>query len=137
MDIKAFFAENNTQQTHKIAISQRFKDKNANPIEWEIRPLGEKEVDAIRKSCIINVKSKIGTRKEVNRDAVQAKLNAAAVVYPNLKDPDLLASYKAVGPDDLLQTMLHFGEYARLSLFVSEISGMSLDEDEAIDDIKN
>jgi hypothetical protein len=139
MDIKAFLLENQSQETHKYVVSKRFKDKDANPIAWTIRPVGEKEMTQIRQEATTIARARTHKTNgiKIDTDLVSAKMLAHAVVEPNLKDANLQNSYGVQTDHELLKKMLYFGEYAQLSMFVTEISGMDINESEAIDELKN
>jgi hypothetical protein len=139
-DLRAFLRENaEVMENVKIVVSERFKGEDGKPVPWEIRPLGEDEVDRLRKACTKRVKSKSrGARDDVvDTDLLGAKLIAESVVYPPLKSAELQESYGVVGAEALAKKMLFFGEYANLTKKVYEISGLDDDFEDDKEEAKN
>lgn len=140
-DFSAFLSENKIKQDNiKFVVSKNFRDKNGNPIEWELRQLSAGEDDDIRRASTRKVKS--GTRsntytQELDTNGYLAKMTAAAVVYPNLNDAALQNSYKVMGAENLLRAMLSAGEYIQLSSKVAEINGFDTDVNELVEEAKN
>lgn len=139
MNIKHFFQENIKTEIEKMVVSKRIKDDKGKPIEWTIRPIGGDELDRLRIESTRKVQNrKTGKiEKQVDQELLNKKILVAAVVEPNLKDEQLLQNYKVISPEDVLGKMLLFGEQTNLTLFVNEISGFDISQDEIIDDLKN
>lgn len=140
MDLSAFLAENaERRDSKKIAISKRFKDKDGNPIEWEIRPLTAEEDDSIKKNCTrkVPVTGKHGRyTEEFDTYAYIAKMTARAVVFPSLTDSKLQDSYSVSTPEQLLTKMLYKDEFDALSSAVAELNQKE-DINDLVEEAKN
>lgn len=137
--LQAFFAQNvQTDIVEEFVVSERFKDESGNPIPWKLRTLTEAENEELRKAATQFVKGKGGQRvPEVKPEIYLAKVVAASVIYPDLKDAELQRSYGVMGAEDLLKKMLLAGEYAALIQKAQEINGFDRDINAAIEEIKN
>jgi hypothetical protein len=121
-------------ENQKIVVSDRFVE-NGKPVEWEIRPITEKENNLIMKKCTKR-DMKTGT-EQFNRAEFAHMLAASAVVSPDLANAELQKHYGVLGEAELLKAMLYVGEFAILSDAVGKLSGLDKDINEDIEDIKN
>jgi len=139
MSLKSFFAQNvQAELTEEVVISDRFKDSSNQPIKWKMKTLTEHENEAIRKSATRQMKGKNGARiMETDQEDYVGKLAVASVVYPDLQNTELQASYGVMGADTLLKTMLLSGEYANLLVKVQEINGFDQDINDLAEEVKN
>lgn len=140
-DFKAFFAENViAKENVKFVVSDRFKDENGKPIEWELKILTAREEEMIRADCTRRIptggKSRSYTEKFDSQLYIK-KLVSYCVVYPNLNNAELQNSYGVVSAEDLIQAMLISGEYINLMKEVMEINKLSDDFEELVDEAKN
>ena len=140
-DFSAFMAQNKIKRENvKYVASKSFVDENGEPIEWELRQIGNKEDDALRKSCTRQVKV-VGkanmTRQELDSGLYMGKLAAACTVYPDLNNKELQDSYGVMGSDDLLKAMLSAGEYAEYCNKVSEVNDFDIDLNDRVEEAKN
>ncbi|WP_373233305.1 phage portal protein [Cohnella sp.] len=139
MSLQAFFAHNVQLETiEEFAVSDRFKDDNGATIPWKLRTLSEEENEEIRKASTQYVKGKGGQRlPETKPEVYMAKIAAASVVYPDLKNAELQNSYNVHGAEALLKKMLLAGEYAALLGKVQELNGFDRDMEELVEEVKN
>lgn len=139
MSLQAFFAQNTvSEREEEVIFTDRFKDKNGNPVPWKIRALSEAENEAIRKSATEMVKGKNGVKiPEVKTEDYLGKIAVACVVFPDLKDAELQQSYNVLGADALLKKMLYAGEYAALMQKVQEVNGFDRDINDLMEEAKN
>ncbi|MCR8658961.1 phage tail assembly chaperone [Paenibacillus endoradicis] len=139
MSLQDFFAQNvQAEITEDCIISERFKSDANEPIKWKLKTVTEKENEAIRKSATRISKGKNGARiQEINQEEYVGKLAVASVVYPDLQNADLQASYSVLGADTLLKTMLLSGEYATLLEKVQKMNGFDQDINNLADEVKN
>lgn len=111
----------------KFVVSNRFKDENGKPIEWELRAVSSAENDELQRKAIVNVPV-VGQRGQYNRELDQIKyvglLLTASVVYPDLNDAELQDSYGVKTPHELLKSMLYAKEEENLAKKVMEISNV-------------
>ena len=135
--LQAFFAENvQSEIVEEFVVSDRFKDEEGKPIPWKIKGLSEAENSEIRKSATKRTKIKGQFIPELNHEEYIAKLVAASVQFPNLKDVELQKSYGVFGAEELLRKMLLSGEFGKLAEKVQEINGYE-DIDELAEEVKN
>ncbi|MBJ6360426.1 phage portal protein [Paenibacillus sp. GCM10012307] len=136
---QAFFAQNAViDTTEEFVVSERFKDKEGNPIPWQLRSITEDHNTEIRKASTKRIKGKNGSYSvETNQEEYVARLVTASVVYPELKDPELQKSYNTVGAESLLRKMLLPGEFGVLLKKVQELNGFDRDMSELVDEVKN
>ena len=139
MSLSAFFAANAAKtETVKYIASNRFRNEDGEPIEWELRPLTSAEDRDIRASCSRRVKTpgrKNVYQNETDSNAYVSRMAAASVVYPNLNNKELQDSYHAMDAVSLLEKMLLAGEFTNLAQKVQEISGF--DPEELVEEAKN
>ena len=140
-DLSAFLAENAEKvEIKEVVISERFKGETGEPVPWKIKPLSAEEDKTIKKSCTYRkqIPGKRGQYTEqLDTDEYVTKLTAACVVFPNLNDAGLQASYKVNGAENLLSTMLLSGEMVRLMEAVEEICGLNEDFEDKVEEVKN
>lgn len=138
-NLLAFMAENAEQtETIEYVASKRFKQDNE-PIKWRIKPITSTKDAELRKSCTkrVPVNGKRGQfTKDTDFDEYLAKIAVACTEYPNLNDANLQDSYKVMGAENLLRTMLLPGEYADYLAKVQEVCGFDT-MDELVEEAKN
>ena len=136
--LSCFMAENAEKRDNKkLVVSERFKDEKG-LVKWEIRPIGAEEDEELRRSCTRRVPipgKKNQYTNEFDANGYLAKLAAAAVVFPNLKDAELQDSYHVRGEEALIKAMLYKDEFDRLTEALVEDSGNELNE--LVADAKN
>jgi hypothetical protein len=138
-DLSAFFRDAVPEQgVEEFVLSDRFKNKEGNPIPWELRSLSEEENEELRKASTKRVRLKTGQYvNEINQDEYVARLATACVVFPNLKDAALQKSYGVMGSEGLLKKMLMSGEYASLLEKIQELNGFDKSINDLKDEVKN
>lgn len=138
-DLSIFYAQNAALDvTEDVIVSERFKDSAGQPVAWKLRAMTEAENEEIRKRSTRRVKGKNGALSvETDGEEYIAKLVVACVVFPNLKDADLQASYGVLGAEALLRKMLLAGEYSNLLMKVQEINGFDKDLNDLVEEAKN
>lgn len=135
----AFFAQNKLKPTvEKLAVSKSFV-VDGKPIEWELRVISASEDEEIRRASTRKVKAagKSAYTQEFDVNTYLAKLTTASVVYPDLNDAELQNSYKVMGAEQLLKTMLNAGEYNTLSTKAAEINGFTESVEDLTEEAKN
>lgn len=141
MSLSAFLAENALKiENIKFVPSKRFVGEDGKPIEWEIKTITGVEDEALRKSCAKRVPipgKKNQYQKETDYDMYLGKLAATCTVFPNLNDKELQDSYKVMGAEALLKTMLTPGEYADYVQKVQEACGFETTLQDEVDEAKN
>lgn len=94
----------------EILLTERLT-KDGGQMLWRIRPMSQRENEAIWKKC--------GEDERRYEGAVLAE----SVVFPDLKDAALQNRYGVVGAERLLERLLLAGEYDGLRQAVEEING--------------
>ena len=139
-NLSCFLAGNvEKRENKKVVVSNRFKDTNGKPVEWEIRSISAEEDEALRKSCTKRIPV-VGKRNQFTQDfdsnSYLAKLAAKAVVFPDLNNAELQNSYGVMGAEQLIKTMLYKDEFDKLTeCLVTQTD--SEDVNELIDEAKN
>lgn len=121
-------------ENEMIVVSERFKD-NGKAVDWEIRGLTSEENTNIMKR---NTKRDKKTKQEIfDRNGYMNELVASAVVYPDLKNSELQKAYGVMGEVNLLTKMLLVGEFMTLSEAVQKLSGLDVEDEDKVEEIKN
>jgi len=140
-NLSYFLAENiEKEEVVQYVATKRIKDENKNPIEWELGCITSAEDQEIRKKCTRKVqvpRKKNMFVPETDFDAYLVKLAVRCVKYPELNNAELQNSYKVMGEESLLQTMLKGGEYQDLLKKIQEINGFDTGMDELVEEAKN
>lgn len=141
MNLSAFLAENALAvENVKFAVSKRFMGDDGKPMLWEIKTITGTEDEALRKSCAKRVPipgKKNQYQKETDYDMYLGKLAVACTVFPDLNNKELQDSYKVMGADALLKTMLTPGEYAEYLTKIQEVCGFDTTMQDEVDEAKN
>ena len=141
MNLSAFLAENAfSVENVKFAASKRFMGDDGKPMLWEIKTITGTEDEALRKSCAKRVPipgKKNQYQKETDYDMYLGKLAVACTVFPDLNNKELQDSYKVMGADVLLKTMLTPGEYAEYLTKIQEVCGFDTTMQDEVDEAKN
>ena len=141
MSLTAFLAENAfAVENVKFAASKRFMGDAGKPMLWEIKTITGTEDEALRKSCAKRVPipgKKNQYQKETDYDMYLGKLAVACTVFPDLNNKELQDSYKVMGAEALLKTMLTPGEYADYLQKVQEVCGFETTLQDEVDEAKN
>ena len=139
--LTAFLAGNAEKTPNvKLVVSERFKDENGNPVEWEIKCINTAEDERLRKSSNkrVPVVGKKGQyTEEMDWDLYLGKLAAACTVYPDLADAELQISYHTEGEANTLKAMLKPGEYTYFVQRVQELNGFTESFDDKVEEVKN
>ena len=134
MSLSAFLSENSVPvENIKFVASKRFLGEDGKTITGT-------EDEALRKSCAKRVPvpgKKNQYQKETDYDLYLGKLAVACTVFPNLNDKELQDSYKVMGADALLKTMLTPGEYAEYLTKIQEVCGFDTTMQDEVDEAKN
>ena len=113
--IERFYKQNRKKiENKRVVISERLKDEQGEVVEWEIRPLMQKENEMILKKCR-------AMKKEREQNFYEVMVLTESVVFPELNDIELQNRYHVVGREGLLLEMLTAGEYEKLKRIVEEM----------------
>lgn len=139
-DFSAFFKRNKIKHENlKYVVSADYVDEKGQPIEWEIRRLSTAEDEALRKSCMKQVKvpGRNVTKTEMDQLLYITKLTVASIVFPNLNDKKLQDEWGVMGAENLLKEMIAPGEYAELTEKVTTHNGFDISMNELVEEAKN
>lgn len=103
----------------EVVISKRFKDKNGDPIPFEIKPIPTSKIRKLRKSAMRYINGKVN----VDIDVLNQLMVIESLVYPDLKNEDLQQKFGVMGEEALLDAMLLPGEFDDLTTQVTELCG--------------
>lgn len=125
---------------------ETFKDEEGNTIQFEIRVLTQREIQEInegyRKRGVATDKKgnplvdggEVVWKTEVDRARASRHILAEALVYPNLKDPELMDFYHC---HDISEMPLHVfrrpDEYAHVTDMVMKALGLTDDSEDKED----
>lgn len=99
-----------------------------------LKGLTGKQVFSIRERCTVTITEKRGrSRKELDEEAFNGALIAAATVKPNWGDPKLTAKFRASSAEEVIKRLLLAGEIAQLGDLVLEISEFNTE----LEEVKN
>lgn len=134
MDLKYFFKGNQKKQEHKTyAATKSLCDETGKPLEWEFRPLSAEEMEEIQQEHTrdVPIEGKPGMyRPKADSAGINRAMVCASCVSPDLYNAELLDSYGAATPEELVAKMVQSpGEYTELVAFVSQLNGFNLQED--------
>lgn len=103
-----------------------------------IRPLSAGEAEAINERCFINKTGRKGRQERVF-DAVKynREICVSSIVYPDLNDAELQASYEVRGSDNLYKKMFYLGEANQILEKVLEVSEIDKSLEDEIEEAKN
>lgn len=153
--LKYFMRESaKTEEIVKAPGPDTIKDENGNPIELEIKVLNQETIQKINESY---KKRTIATDKKgqpyialgevvfkTEKDSARASRHiiAEALVYPDLKDPELMAYFDCHDITEMpLKVFPRADEYAHVSRVVMAALGMgpapAPDDDAEVNDAKN
>jgi len=120
-------------ENKEVIISDRFQE-DGKPVPFVIRPITQKENELLVKKHM--KKDKKGN-EFLDRINYTYDLVANSVVFPDLKNAELQRAYGVLGEIELLKVMLLAGEYAELAQQVQKLSGLDIDINEEIEEVKN
>ena len=127
-----------------------FSDSEGNPIPMKIRPIGMDEVTKIRTGCtrrriakdnkgkmIFNNGSVVYDEQQ-DSTAMSNHMIAASLVFPDLHDKDLLLFYGVESAADAVTKVFSRpDDYRYIIGKIQEISGLTDDGDEVVEEAKN
>lgn len=126
-DISVFFKDKNVKnEIRKVKISDRFKDKDGNVVEFEIQPLNPVLYTKLKDNNTKITIAKDGNGyPKMDTVAITKELLSKCVIYPNLNDTELQNSYGVMGALDLATELLTTVEFNTLVEFLWKIHGES------------
>lgn len=120
-------------ENKEVVVSERFKE-NGKPVPFVIRPITQKENEALLKKHRKVDKQGV---ESFNRINYNRELTALAVVEPDLNSAELQKTWGVLGAADVLSAMLYVGEYSSLMEAALNLSGLDSDINEDIEEAKN
>ena len=120
-------------ENKEVVVSERFKE-NGKPVPFVIRPITQKENEALLKKHRKVDKQGVESFNRVNYNR---ELTALAVVEPDLNSAELQKAWGVLGAADVLSAMLYVGEYSSLMEAALNLSGLDSDINKDIEEAKN
>lgn len=127
-----------------------FCDENGQPMPMKVRSIGSDELLSLRDACKTRrmvkdakgrpllVNGQVQYSEEYDSSMVSDALIAAALVFPDLHDKQLLEFYGEQEATKLVRKLFRRVEdYNYISEKVSELSGLQAETQEIVDEIKN
>ena len=135
------FLRNNVQQVENVLFtpSDRFRDEDGKPVQWEISCISADEYARIRSDCIKQVAipgKKNQFTQQLDTYAFQARVCARCTAFPPLNDASLQNDWGVKKPEELLGKMLIGGEFDDYVTEVFRVNGFRT-EAELVDEAKN
>lgn len=119
----------------EVIISDRFVGEDGKPVPFKIRAITQELNDAIVRQCT-RVEIKNGQRVEhLDSMELSRRMIVAATVEPDFTSKEMCDAYGVASPYLVPGKMLLWGEYARLSEAITDLSGLNAADTEA--DVKN
>lgn len=138
--LTAFLQENAIKcDCVEYVASKRFVDDKGEPIRWKLRPLTNEEIEKLRKYHTKTTKNKMTQEviEKFDNKAFTMDMTLKSVVYPDLMNGELQASWGVVDDEELLKAMLSPGELTDLHMAVNEACDFEVGMDEKIERAKN
>ncbi len=120
-------------ENKEVEVSKRFVE-DGKVVPFVIKPITQKENEQLIKKYTKTSKAGV---KSFNQTEYTQALTASAVVFPNLQDAELQKAYGVLGDVEVLKSMLLVGEFATLSEEVQKLSGLDIDINSEIEEVKN
>lgn len=128
------FLKENVEQVENVKVKfNRFKTP------FEIKPLTNSEMEALRKQCTRVAKDRRTqqTQKTVDQDKLSDAMVSAAVVVPDLNSDKLQQNYGTIAdPVGTAKAMLLAGEYTDLLMAIQDASGFETSIEDDVDEAK-
>ena len=149
-DLK-YFMRDTTPEIVTVPGPESFKDEDGNVIDFEIKVLTQSEIMKINELYKVHraAKDKKGNPLVLNNSVVWEETTDSAkavrqmivdaLIYPNLKDPELMKHFNCVDNTDMpLLVFSKADEYRHVVKIVMNALGLSSEEDEVeLEDAKN
>jgi hypothetical protein len=135
-ELAAFFKQNKPVKKNEFfPASKDFVDAEGNPLMWELQHIPTVVMKQIESACTV---IKRGGKVEFNADLYNRKKVAAAVVFPNLRNAELIDSYmweysqEDRTPENLIVLMLDDPrEFNALLAKINEMEGVQAEQAES------
>ncbi|MDO7787124.1 phage tail assembly chaperone [Desulforamulus aquiferis] len=139
-----FFMKGKRKETANgfVVVTEAFLDDKGKPIPFEIQALDQEKIEEIQEECTkpaIIKRGRVVVPEKMDTNRYVARLCVESLVFPNVKDTQLLKSYGRVDPVELLKKDILpiGGEYAELAEAVMKINGFDEDVSKLIEEAKN
>ena len=136
-NLKAFLNPVQNTEPVEVMISKRFVGEDGKPVPFKIRPVSQKENDAIRRRCTKRTKRNGRYVEEIDPSEYSLRLVVAATVEPDFCNEELCTAYGTRDPMEVPGKMLLAGEFIHLQNEISILSGFEVDDEEIEEAAKN
>lgn len=127
--LSAFLHPVSAAEEKDVAISTRFVDENGLPVPFRIRSMTQEEMDSLVKKSTKTETIKGAQSEHFDALEFNRRLIVASTVEPNFAEKDLCEAYGVVSPLLVPVKMLLPGEYKKLLAAISELNGITDQED--------
>ncbi|OES45807.1 phage tail assembly chaperone [Domibacillus iocasae] len=139
-DMSFFLAGKEKPVTEEnVVVSRRYVDAEGKVIPFVMKPITTERIEEIEADCYTPVyegSKKVG--EEFDRPRWIARMGIESTVYPNFRDKDLLKSFGAQDPVEVLKKMLSVGgEYAEFMKAAQRINGYMDTFEDLVSEAKN
>lgn len=149
--IQAFMRPELKEETIvEIPGIQTFTDEKGEPIPFKIRMITTADLTRIRKGCHVRKIAKDAKGKPIfqngqiqyddqyDGNAMNDQMIVQALVFPDLHNKELLDFYGVLDSVELVHKLFRkLDDYTYITEKIQEISGITSDGDEVIEDAKN
>ncbi len=137
MKFKEFMLQNAIQiENEKYVVSERFRNDDGKPMEWELKVLTKLEEEEILKACYRTVERGNRVTTEFDEILYRGKVVAGSVVSPKLNNMELQNAYGVMSGDQLLKAMLTATEYNALHVKINLMGRSKVSLDEKVEQAK-
>lgn len=130
--LTAFLHPAVVSEEKEIVISKRFLDEEGKPVPFRIRSLTQEENEAISKAA--THKKRVGDQWQEELDAAEysSRMIVEATVFPDMRNAELCETYGTKDPVQLPSKLLLAGEYNKLVMAITKLSGFDKTPDEEV-----
>nr|DAH29563.1 MAG TPA: tail assembly chaperone protein [Caudoviricetes sp.]DAK02312.1 MAG TPA: tail assembly chaperone protein [Caudoviricetes sp.] len=120
-----------SNEEREVFISDRFRDKDGNPVLFKVRALSQDEAERMAKQCR-KTKKVDGQRMEyVDELELSRRLVVAGTVFPDFAAKEVCDMAETIDPLIAVGRLLKAGEFKKLLSEISDFSGYG-DLEEAV-----
>jgi len=145
MDNSLFF-KNNMQKVEDVfeveGISKfrypKGHEEEGKIIPWKIKKINTTKVEELTETCTTKKYKKGQKIIEVDQKRLNDLIMAESIVFPDLKDKELLEQYKCTSNVELMRALLNYAsDYGKIYQAYAGINDTEITDEEKIEEIKN
>lgn len=120
--------------TVEVPISDRFKDREGNLLQFTIKAMTSNAFEEARKK---SMKIKKGGKMEMDFQKFNNTIVIEHTIVPDFKDAESIRQIGCANPEDYLSKVLLAGEVAELSDQIQKLSGFNKNMEDLVEEAKN